>query len=60
MQARFAVGDKVRVINKNPVGHTRMPRYAGKVGTIAIDHGAFVTPDTVAHGKGDILGMFTR
>ncbi|MEQ8234052.1 MAG: nitrile hydratase subunit beta [Gammaproteobacteria bacterium] len=51
--ARFAVGDRVRVINRNPGGHTRMPRYArGKVGTIALDHGAFVYPDTVAHGKG--------
>jgi nitrile hydratase len=53
-RARFAVGDKVRVINKNPLGHTRMPRYTrGKVGTVVIDHGVFVTPDTVAHGKGE-------
>lgn len=54
VKARFSVGDKVRVINKNPLGHTRMPRYTrGKVGTIAIDHGIFVTPDTVAHGNGE-------
>ncbi|CAP41750.1 nitrile hydratase [Comamonas thiooxydans] len=54
VQARFAVGDKVRVLNKHPVGHTRMPRYTrGKVGTVVIDHGVFVTPDTAAHGKGE-------
>lgn len=51
--AHFKVGDEVRVVNKHPVGHTRIPRYArGKLGTIALDHGAFVYPDTVAHGKG--------
>ena len=51
--ARFEVGDEVRVVNKHPTGHTRIPRYArGKLGTIALDHGAFVYPDTVAHGKG--------
>jgi nitrile hydratase len=54
VQARFAVGDKVRVLNKHPVGHTRMPRYTrGKVGTVVIDHGVFVTPDTAAQGKGE-------
>lgn len=54
VQARFVVGDAVRVLNKNPEGHTRMPRYTrGKVGTIVIDHGVFVTPDTVVHGKGE-------
>jgi nitrile hydratase len=52
--ARFKVGDKVRVVNKNPLGHTRLPRYTrGRSGTIAIDHGVFVTPDTVAHGQGE-------
>ncbi|MGE0487068.1 MAG: nitrile hydratase subunit beta [Gammaproteobacteria bacterium] len=51
--AKFAVGDRVRVVNRHPVGHTRIPRYArGRVGTIALDHGAFVYPDTVAHGRG--------
>lgn len=54
VRAKFKVGDKVRAINKNPLGHTRLPRYArGRVGTIQIDHGVFVTPDTVAHGKGE-------
>ncbi|MCB1749135.1 MAG: nitrile hydratase subunit beta [Gammaproteobacteria bacterium] len=50
---RFAVGDEVRVVNRHPTGHTRIPRYArGRRGTIALDHGAFVYPDTVAHGRG--------
>lgn len=51
--ARFAVGERVRVVNKHPTGHTRVPRYArGRLGIIARDHGAFVYPDTVAHGQG--------
>ena len=49
----FKVGDRVRAINKNTTGHTRLPRYArGRLGIIEIDHGVFVTPDTAAHGKG--------
>nr|CAI96187.1 putative nitrile hydratase beta subunit [Agrobacterium tumefaciens] len=52
--ARFKVGDTVRAKNINPTTHTRLPRYVrGRVGTIEIDHGVFVTPDTVAHGKGE-------
>ncbi len=50
----FKVGDKVRARNVNPTTHTRLPRYVrGKVGTVEIDHGVFVTPDTVAHGQGE-------
>lgn len=52
--ASFRAGDRVRAKNINPVGHTRLPRYVrGKTGTIVIDHGVFITPDTVAHGLGD-------
>lgn len=52
--ASFKVGDTVRAKNINPTTHTRSPRYVrGKVGTIEIDHGVFVTPDTVAHGMGE-------
>ncbi|WP_210189398.1 SH3-like domain-containing protein [Rhizobium rhizosphaerae] len=52
--ASFKVGDKVRAKNINPAAHTRLPRYVrGKVGTILLDHGVFVTPDTVAHGLGE-------
>jgi nitrile hydratase len=51
---RFRVGDRVRTKNLNPTTHTRLPRYArGKVGTIEIAHGAFATPETMAHGLGE-------
>jgi nitrile hydratase subunit beta len=47
--ARFHAGDNVRARNMNPIGHTRLPRYArGRVGTIHRDHGVFVFPDTNA------------
>jgi nitrile hydratase subunit beta len=53
-QARFQVGENVRARNMNPVGHTRLPRYArGKFGTIHRDHGVFVFPDTNAHFLGE-------
>jgi nitrile hydratase beta subunit len=52
--ARFKAGQRVRARNINPVGHTRLPRYArGKVGTIQRDHGVFVLPDTNAHFRGE-------
>lgn len=54
VKASYEVGDQVKVKNINPVGHTRMPRYVrGKVGSIVLSHGVFVTPDTSAHGLGD-------
>jgi nitrile hydratase subunit beta len=47
--ARFHAGERVRARNINPVGHTRLVRYArGKTGTIHMDHGVFVFPDTNA------------
>jgi nitrile hydratase len=47
--ARFQTGQTVRARNINPVGHTRLPRYArGKFGTVNRDHGVFVFPDTDA------------
>ena len=50
VEARFGVGQRVRVRNIHPPGHTRLPRYArGKLGTIHGDHGVFVYPDTNAH-----------
>jgi nitrile hydratase subunit beta len=52
--ARFKVGQQVRTRNINPVGHTRLPRYArGRFGTIHRDHGVFVFPDTNAHFLGE-------
>jgi nitrile hydratase subunit beta len=50
----FRVGQRVRVRNMNPVGHTRLPRYArGKAGEIHRDHGVYQFPDTSAQGLGD-------
>jgi len=50
----FAVGESVRARNLNPVGHTRLPRYArGKTGIVARDHGVYIFPDTNAHFQGE-------
>lgn len=47
--AAFAVGDRVRLRNMQPSGHTRLPRYVrGHTGTIEIVHGVHVYPDTHA------------
>jgi nitrile hydratase beta subunit len=51
--AQFQVGRRVRARNINPVGHTRLPRYArGKAGIVARDHGVYDFPDTKAHFQG--------
>jgi nitrile hydratase len=51
---RFALGQHVRARNINPVGHTRLPRYArAKYGVIDRDHGVFLFPDTNAHFLGE-------
>src|SRR5688500_16380079 len=50
---RFKAGDRVRARNINPLGHTRLPRYArGRQGVIDRDHGVFIFPDTHAMGLG--------
>jgi len=50
---RFNVGDRVRTVNINPVGHTRLPRYArDKRGVVTVDHGVWVFPDTNGTGRG--------
>lgn len=52
--ARFRVGDKVATKVMHPTGHTRLPRYArGKLGRIEAVRGAFVFPDSNAHGRGE-------
>jgi nitrile hydratase subunit beta len=52
--SRFQVGQRIRARNTHPTGHTRLPRYArGKVGTIHLDHGVYVFPDTNAHFQGE-------
>jgi nitrile hydratase len=51
---RFQTGQRVRARNINPVGHTRLPRYArGKAGLIERDYGVFVFPDTNAQFLGE-------
>jgi nitrile hydratase beta subunit len=50
-QPRFAVGDRVRVREWHPPGHTRCPRYIrGKAGTVARVDGTHSVPDIEAHG----------
>lgn len=50
---RFALGDAVVARNLNPLGHTRLPRYArGKRGVIHRNHGVFSFPDSNARGDG--------
>jgi len=44
--ARFAVGDRVRAVNRHPAGHTRLPRCVrGHTGTVAMVHGTHVFAD---------------
>ena len=52
--ARFHVGERVRARNVNPMGHTRLPRYArGKLGVITRDHGVQVFNDSFVQGLGE-------
>ena len=51
---QFAVGDRVRVIDDSPLGHTRKARYVrGKTGEIVLAHGTFIYPDSAGNGHGD-------
>jgi nitrile hydratase len=51
---RFAVGSAVRARNLHPPGHIRLPGYArGRLGTVVLQQGAWVLPDTNAHGRGE-------
>jgi nitrile hydratase len=46
VEPRFRVGQSVRVVNRHPPAHTRMPRYArGRVGVVERDRGVFALPD---------------
>jgi nitrile hydratase len=48
---RFVVGDRVRVREWHPPGHTRCPRYVrGKAGTVVRVDGTHSVPDIEAHG----------
>lgn len=48
----FKIGDKIKVIQFNPAGHTRAPRYIrGHEGTICDYYGSFIFPDENAQGN---------
>lgn len=50
----FAPGQRVTVRPARPETHTRVPSYVrGRAGTVTAVHGAFVFPDTNAHGGGE-------
>lgn len=52
--ALFKISQQVRARNMNPIGHTRLPRYArGKTGQIIRDHGVYSYPDSSAAGTGE-------
>ncbi|MFG3593029.1 nitrile hydratase subunit beta [Bradyrhizobium sp. RDI18] len=52
--AMFAVGDTVRMKDIHPVTHTRLPQYVrGHLGTIELNHGCHVFPDTNSLGRGE-------
>jgi len=52
LPSRFKPGDSVIARRVNPVGHTRLPRYVrGRRGTVHIDHGVFIFPDTSAMSR---------
>lgn len=49
--ARFKKGDRVKVKDIHPAGHTRVPRFCrGKTGTVLHVAPAFSFPDAAAHG----------
>lgn len=52
--AMFAVGETVRMKDIHPATHTRLPQYVrGHLGTIELNHGCHVFPDTNSLGKGE-------
>ena len=51
---RYRAGAVVRVVNMNPSGHTRCPRYVrGARGVVEQVHEKFILPDANAHGRGE-------
>lgn len=51
MSARFAPGDRVRVIDRAADGHVRTPLYLrGRRGVVTRQHGAFPNPEELAYG----------
>jgi nitrile hydratase len=60
-KAKFSVGDRVRVIDSSPFGHTRKARYIrGKTGEIVMSHGQMVYPDSAGNdGPEDPQHVYT-
>ena len=53
-QAKFAVGQRLRAAVHGWSGHTRLPAYIrGRTGEVRECHGAWVFPDSNAHGGGE-------
>jgi nitrile hydratase len=51
---RYAVGQRVQAHKMNPIGHTRLPRYArGRTGVVERDRGVQAFPDTNVYGRGE-------
>ncbi len=51
---RFRTGDCVRVRDHRTNGHTRLPGYVrGRRGVVLLEQGAWIYPDTHAHGEGE-------
>jgi nitrile hydratase subunit beta len=51
-EARFGTGDRVRVRQWHPAGHTRCPRYVrGQAGVVVRADGTYSVPDVEAHGS---------
>lgn len=56
----FGVGDRVRVRNVHPEGHTRCPRYVRRTTGEVVDvHGNHVLPDASAHGEERAAPLYT-
>jgi nitrile hydratase len=54
VEPAFEEGDRIRVKNIHPGGHTRCPWYIRRArGEIDEVHGTFVLPDANAHGEGE-------
>lgn len=51
-QARFKVGDRVRIDDRASLGHCRTPRFVrGKTGVVADVLGAFRNPEKLAYHR---------
>lgn len=54
VKPNYSIGQRVRARNMNPVGHTRLSRYArGRTGVIERDRGVQAFPDTNVYGRGE-------